>query len=102
MSPRKNSLSDIPLPASRRKIDLAGQRIRNYWADDSLESDVLDTDADLLNAALLMIAFRYGFQDPLGRVTMGLRSFVRTEGASVLVSQRLKRESTIAAKLVRM
>ncbi|HEY8777321.1 MAG TPA: RelA/SpoT domain-containing protein [Gaiellaceae bacterium] len=68
----------------------------------NLPANLIDTDEDLRAAALLMLHFRSGFQDPLHRVTMGLRSFVKTEGAPVIVAQRMKRSPTIAGKLVRM
>jgi putative GTP pyrophosphokinase len=102
MSPRRNTLPDIPLPASRGQIDRAGESLRNYWSNDALPAEVIETDADLRAAALLVLEYRASFQDPLGRVRMGLQSFVATEGAPVIVAQRLKRAPTIAGKLVRM
>jgi putative GTP pyrophosphokinase len=102
VSPRRSSLSDIPLPASRTQIDRAGERMRAWWSDLSLPASLLDTDPELRDAAILMTQFRLSFQDPLGRVRMGLQSFVSTEGAPIVVAQRLKRAPTIAGKLVRM
>jgi putative GTP pyrophosphokinase len=68
----------------------------------SLPASLIDTDPELRDAAILMNRFRLSFQDPLGRVRMGLQSFVSTEGAPIVVAQRLKRSPTIAGKLVRM
>ena len=102
MSPRRSPLPDIPLPASRTQIDLAGERIRAWWADETLPISLIDTDPELRAAAVLMEQFRTSFQDPLGRVRMGLQSFVKSEGARIVVAQRLKRAPTIAGKLVRL
>jgi ppGpp synthetase/RelA/SpoT-type nucleotidyltranferase len=90
------------LPASRRQIDVAGERVRNYWANDEIPASAIETDPELLAAARLVLRYRASFQDPLGRVRMGLQSFVQAEGARVVVAQRLKRAPTIAGKLVRM
>lgn len=100
VSSRVSKLSDVPLPASKNRIDRAGDLIREWWTTPDINR--IDVDQELRAAAVLMFAFRAGFQDPLVRVTMGMRSFVRTEGAPVLVTQRLKRAPTIAGKLARM
>jgi hypothetical protein len=69
----------------------------------------LDTDEALRQAALDLFAWRDTFQYPLGKVVMGLRSFVKTvrpelqaDGAKLPVGQRLKREPQIIRKLVRI
>lgn len=81
---------------SRGEIDTAGRRIRDYWISlpDAATDDVL---------AAFNIAWRYRaeFQTPLTSVVMGLRSFVKSEGAPVIVAQRLKRMPTILDKLSR-
>jgi len=62
---------------------------------------LIDTDAELREAALLVVRFRQGFRDPLDRVSVGVRSFVAREGAPVVLAQRLKRLPTIIGKLAR-
>jgi putative GTP pyrophosphokinase len=101
MSPRRSTLPDIPLPASRRQINIAGERIREWWYDRSIPSGALLDDPELRAALMLMVRFRIGFQDPLNRVTMGVRSFVKSESAPIVVAQRLKRLPTIMQKLAR-
>lgn len=82
--------------ASRSKVDRAGQTLRN-WIRTSPDEDPADLDA----AIDLAWAYRAEFQRPLTGVVMGLRSFLKTEGAPVVVAQRLKRLPTIIDKLVR-
>lgn len=81
---------------SRSQIDTAGRCIRDYWvvSPHPLTSDVV---------AAFDIAWKYRaeFQTPLTSVVMGLRSFVKSEGAPVVVAQRLKRMPTILDKLGR-
>jgi len=101
LAPRPRTLPDVPLPASKRQIDLAGDRLREWWLDLNLPGELLSTDAELRAAALLVLDYRIGFQDPLNRVTMGVRSFVKSEGAPIVVAQRLKRMVTIVRKLGR-
>lgn len=71
--------------------------LRKWWNNTNLE-----LEAEYAEAAGLMVAFREGFQEPLRRVTMGVRSMVATENAPVIVSQRLKRAVTIVHKLSRL
>jgi putative GTP pyrophosphokinase len=55
-----------------------------------------------LSSAIGVIAdYRGGFQDPLKKVTVGLRQFVERESAEVTVAQRLKRTPQILNKLNR-
>lgn len=49
----------------------------------------------------LLSPFRGEFTQPLTKVVMGLRSAVNTEGAQVVVAQRLKRQPRIISKLAR-
>jgi putative GTP pyrophosphokinase len=55
----------------------------------------------------VLVPFRASFQQPLNKVVMGLRSFVKSEmkvlppDGKLPVGQRLKREPTIAGKLLR-
>lgn len=81
--------------ASRSRIDRAGRALRGYWVAPKL----LDSETD--EAFSLAWRFRAEFQIPLTKVVMGIRSFVRTEGAPVVVARRLKRMPTILDKLAR-
>jgi hypothetical protein len=81
--------------ASRSRVDKAGRLLRNYW----LSPTLLDRDVD--DAFEIAWRFRAEFQIPLTKVVMGVRSFVNTEGAPVVVAQRLKRMPTIVDKLTR-
>lgn len=94
-------MPDVPWPASRRQIDLAGERLRDWWLDSRLSSDLVHTDPKLSTAANLALDFRAGFQLPVSKTAMGLRSFVSRESSRVIVSQRLKRMPTIMDKLGR-
>jgi len=99
--PRRSSLADVPWPASKRQINLASDRLRDWWLDLSLPSTLIETDTELHAAVDLVVAFRNGFQSPLNKVTMGVRSMISSEGAPVVVSQRLKRTVTTVRKLAR-
>lgn len=81
---------------SRGEIDTAGRRVREYW--DSLPNPATD---DALGAFDVAWRYRAEFQTPLTSVVMGLRSVVKSEGAPVVVAQRLKRMPTILDKLSR-
>lgn len=94
-------MPETRLPASRRKIDKAGDLVRAWWLDPDAPTELLDIDADLRDAAVLVYRYRVGFQDPLNRVTMGVRSFVKRESKKIIVAQRLKRFPTILGKLSR-
>lgn len=94
-------MGDVPWPASKRRIDLAGERVSAWWFDFEQPGDLIQTDAVLQEAGRLLFLFRLGFQGPLNKVTMGVRTFVQTEGHEVVVTQRLKRFPTIVGKLNR-
>ena len=83
------------MPANKA-IDRAGALLRDSWRN--------DTDPDQRerqDAVGLVSDFRAGFQYPLVKVNNGLRAFVRSEGGPIVVSQRLKRITTIIDKLDR-
>ena len=80
---------------SKKSIDRAGTALRDWWrGDDPLDSNLED-------AIAVVVGYREGFNAPLNTVTMGIRSRVKTIGAPVVVSQRLKRLPTIVDKLDR-
>ncbi len=86
-----------PLP-SKGTIDRAGA----YIVALANNSDDLDIKRYIDSYELLDV-FRASHQGPMTRVTMGLRSIVRTATRSdPVVSQRLKRSPRIVRKLVRM
>jgi len=80
---------------SRSQVDRAGDKLRDWWQDDLLAGPA---DPEAIEIAY---GFRLEFQRPLTHVVMGLRSFVKTEGAELVVGQRLKRLPRIVEKLVR-
>jgi ppGpp synthetase/RelA/SpoT-type nucleotidyltranferase len=80
---------------SRREVDLAGDLLRD-WMNEGLLLGPGETAAmDLLES------YRAQFTEPLTKVVMGLRSAVRSEGAPIVVAQRLKRQPRIIGKLIR-
>lgn len=81
--------------ASRSRVDKAGRVLRDYWTTPRL------LDPEVEEAFEVAWLYRNEFQVPLTKVVMGLRSFVKTEGAPVVVAQRLKRMPTILEKLAR-
>lgn len=84
---------------SKKSIDRAGACLRDWWAGDDTE-----IDAHLIECFDRVADYRSTFSYPLSKVTMGLRSFVRTEASSEEgeVAQRLKRIPTILDKLNRL
>lgn len=80
---------------SRRAVDRAGDILRDWMNE---ERDFGQPDSEAVDIAW---AYRSEFQRPLTHVVMGLRTFVRTEGAEVVVAQRLKRLPRIIEKLTR-
>lgn len=81
---------------SKTKIDKAGDALREWWngTDEQPPAD----------AAGVLFDFREGVQNPMKKVTVGLRQFVMREappGAPIVVSQRLKRAPRIVWKLTR-
>lgn len=83
------------LGVSRKSVDRAGQLLR-VWYESGLLADV-----EVQRASTVLNDYRSQIKDPLKRVVMGLRSAVRTAGADVIVSERLKRQPRIIDKLIR-
>lgn len=88
---------------SRTQVDRAGKLLRDWWRVplDSPEEKEFDDDK-VGDAALVVSDYRAGFQDPLRKVTVGLRQFVQRESSEVIVGQRLKRSPQILNKLNRL
>jgi ppGpp synthetase/RelA/SpoT-type nucleotidyltranferase len=68
--------------------------------NDSEAEAEFDED-ELTDAVAILVEYRAGFQDPLKKVTVGLRQFVNRESAEITVGQRLKRTPQILNKLGR-
>jgi len=88
---------------SRTKVDKAGRLLRDWWrapSDSEEEEDQFDDD-ELTDAIGVIVDYRSGFQDPLKKVTVGLRQFVERESSEITVGQRLKRTPQILNKLDR-
>ena len=83
------------LGRSRGSVDRAGQVLREWY-----ESGLL-AGPGVQDASAVLNDYRSEIKDPLKKVVMGLRSAVRTAGAEVLVSERLKRQPRIIGKLIR-
>ncbi|WP_311315097.1 hypothetical protein, partial [Streptomyces naphthomycinicus] len=77
---------------SHTQVDRAGVFLRDWWRaeSDSDEEAAYDRD-ELSDAALVLSDYRTGFQEPLKKVTVGLRQFVARESGEIVVGQRLKR-----------
>jgi hypothetical protein len=84
------------LGLSRGQIDRAGTVLRRWTATG------LPAGPEVFAAGTTLAAFRDEFRVPLRLVVMGLRSAVRTEGAEVIVAERLKRQARIVEKLTRL
>jgi len=82
---------------SRRRIDRAGETLRDWWKDPGR-----DVDDEIHEALTILWEYRLSFRKPLKKVTAGLRQFVQRESSQTLVSERLKRLPTIVDKLVRL
>ena len=80
---------------SRSQVDRAGQNVREWFRAPIALAPAINEAFDVV------WKFRGEFQRPLTGVVMGLRSFVKSEGAPVVVAQRLKRLPTIVDKLDR-
>jgi hypothetical protein len=76
--------------------------LRDWWRapSGSEEEDGFDEE-ELTEAVGIVVDYRGGFQDPLKKVTVGLRQFVERESSEVTVGQRLKRNPQILNKLGR-
>jgi GTP pyrophosphokinase len=87
---------------SRSQVDKAGKLLRDWWRtpSDSEDEETFDDDA-LTDAVAIALEYRRGFQDPLKKVTVGLRQFVERESTELIVGQRLKRTPQILDKLDR-
>lgn len=87
---------------SRTQVDRAGAFLRDWWRApvESEEEAKFDED-ELGDAALILSEYRADFQNPLNKVTVGLRQFVERESSEVVVGQRLKRTPQILHKLSR-
>lgn len=86
------------MPLSKTKVDRAGRLLRDWWI---ASSDEGFADADLREAAVVLAEYRVGFQNPLNKVTVGVRQFVDRESDDIVVGQRLKRQPAILNKLNR-
>lgn len=82
---------------SKSAVDRAGQALRDWWlADDETPPPAETVD--------ILFAFRAAVQDPLKKVTVGLRQFVVREAGpdeQIAVGQRLKRAPQTVLKLTR-
>lgn len=91
-------MSPTQFGPSKGAVDRAGISLRRWW-DEAWEDEPLPT------APLdLLVAFRAEFQDPMKKVTVGVRQFVdreRRQDAPITVGQRLKRAPQIVEKLSR-
>ncbi|MHB8631134.1 MAG: RelA/SpoT domain-containing protein [Candidatus Limnocylindria bacterium] len=80
---------------SRAQVDRSGALLREWTLNGLLAGSAEEDASRALNA------YRSEFKKPLRSVVMGLRSAVRTEGAEVVVAERLKRQPRIVGKLIR-
>jgi GTP pyrophosphokinase len=87
---------------SRTQVDKAGRLLRDWWRAPSDGAAKHRFNEDELTDALgVIVDYRSGFQDPLKKVTVGLRQFVARESSEITVGQRLKRTPQILNKLDR-
>ncbi len=87
---------------SRTQVDRAGAFLRGWWQTPAGSQEEAQFDPEQLSAAFDALSqYRSGFQDPLKKVTVGLRQFVEREASEVVVGQRLKRGPQILHKLSR-
>lgn len=90
------------MTTSRTKVDRAGGLLRRWWQSPSGSEEYNSFDEEELAEAFDVVAdYRSSFQDPLKKVTVGLRQFVQRESREVTVGQRLKRTPQILNKLDR-
>jgi len=76
--------------------------LRDWWrAPGGSEEEASFDEEELTEAVTIVVDYRSGFQDPLKKVTIGLRQFVGRESSEVTVGQRLKRNPQILNKLGR-
>jgi putative GTP pyrophosphokinase len=84
---------------TKSRVDQAGRRVRDWWVD--LEQPDIEPGTPLGDDAAILTDYRASFQEPLNKVTVGVRQFVARESKQVLVGQRLKRMPAILNKLSR-
>lgn len=82
-------------PLTSSQVKKAGHVLRKHARGEAVDA------ASVARAFDVLLAFRAEHSMPLRKANMGLRSMVRTAGAEVEVSQRLKRVPTILDKLQR-
>jgi hypothetical protein len=97
---------------SKSAVNRAGDRLRDWWDlptyDERIAALEGEPGLELGRAFVTVVAFRRGFQGPLNKVTMGLRSMVKSEmkelpvDGKLPVGQRMKRERQIMRKLSRV
>jgi hypothetical protein len=76
------------MPPSRTKVDRAGRRLRDWWrAPAGSDAERGFDEEELTDAVAIVVDYRSGFQDPLKKVTVGLRQFVERESTEVTVAQ---------------
>lgn len=83
---------------SKEKVNRCGDLLRNWWRD---TGELVD-EGDFSEAFQVLWSFRSGFQYPMQKTAVGLRSFVHRESDRIVVAQRLKRLPQIIHKLDRM
>jgi ppGpp synthetase/RelA/SpoT-type nucleotidyltranferase len=88
----------LELAYSKSQVDLAGKIWRTWPGDRMPNAETVD---QLRWALAVADHYRACHQYPLIKATNGLRSTVKTTGAPVRVSQRLKRFATMLHKLKR-
>jgi ppGpp synthetase/RelA/SpoT-type nucleotidyltranferase len=82
---------------TKSQVNRAGRVLRAFWRP----SEELTGPTVVEEAFAVLSEWRAEHSKPLIKATNGLRSMVRSEGAEIQVSQRLKRVPTILDKLVR-
>jgi ppGpp synthetase/RelA/SpoT-type nucleotidyltranferase len=86
-------------PPSKSRADRAGQALRHWWIDGS--ADAMRAKTPLSEHGEVAVDYRATFQEPLKKVTVGVRQFVERESSAIIVGQRLKRMPQILNKLAR-
>ena len=85
---------------SKSQVNRAGEWLLDWWQN--FDPGRMSREEPLQEAALTLFAYREGFQNPLKKVTVGVRQFVQRETKGrITVGQRLKREPQIIRKLSR-
>ncbi|HYT11031.1 MAG TPA: DUF4349 domain-containing protein [Mycobacteriales bacterium] len=97
-SPSVNDGASLP---SKGEVNRCGEYLAWVMFDQTGNKYVVEHDR-VEHAVTVVSDFRAAHQYPLTKLTVGVRSMVKTEGADVAVSQRLKRLPRIIRKLYRM